>query len=66
MDLINRGVEQLIKIEEQINLEPINLILIVVVPKQMQKSIKEKSFSGKENLKIYIIEEEIITTPAYR
>lgn len=61
--MINRGVEQLMKIEEYLEMEPIDLILLLVTPKDNIKSIEQYSFEGKRNLKTYIIEEEKITTP---
>ncbi len=60
--VLNHGIKQLIKIEEHINLEPLELILIIVMPRQKKKSIEKQSFIGKRNLKIHIIEEEILAT----
>jgi DNA-binding Lrp family transcriptional regulator len=63
INVLSRGVEQLIKIEEHLDLQPINLVLIIVVPRQSIKQIEQHSFAGKRNLKIQLIEEEKITTP---
>jgi DNA-binding Lrp family transcriptional regulator len=60
--MINRGVEQLMKIEEYLEMEPTDLILLIVTPKENIKSMEQHSFEGKRNLKTYIIEEEKITT----
>jgi Uncharacterized conserved protein len=61
--IFNRGVEQLMKIEEYLEMEPIDLVLLLVTPKEYIKSIEQYSIEGKRNLKTYIIEEEKITMP---
>ena len=61
--IINRGVEQLMNIEEYLEMEPIDLILLIVTPKENIQSMEQYSFEGKRNLKTYIIEEEKITKP---
>ena len=61
--MINRGVEQLMKIEEYLEMEPTELVLLIVTPKENIKLMQQHSFEGKRNLKTYIIEEEKITTP---
>jgi hypothetical protein len=63
ISMINRGVEQLIKIEEYLEMEPINLVLLIVTPKEKIRLIEQQSFEGKRNLKTYFIEEEKITSP---
>jgi len=61
--IINRGVEQLMNIEEYLEMEPIDLILLIVTPKENIQSMEQYSFEGKRNLKTYIIEEEKKTKP---
>jgi hypothetical protein len=64
--LLNRGIEQLILIEEQIKIEPIELILIIVTLKLKNKISEVKEFTGKRNLKVYRINEDLITSPKTR
>lgn len=63
ISMINRGVEQLMKIEEYLEMESIKLVLLIITPKDKIKSFEQHLFTGKRNLKTYIIEEEKITNP---
>lgn len=63
MSILNKGIQQLLHLEEEINLEPISLILLVVGSKESISRIDLKKLNIKENLKIYLIDKDEITTP---
>lgn len=65
-NILDRGAKQLMKIEEYLEMEPINLILLIVTPKENVKTLEQYLFKAKRNLDIHIIEEEKITTPNNR
>ena len=62
-DILNRGIKQLLRIEEEINLEPVSLVLLIVGSLDLIQEIDLDKLSVKENLKIYLIDKDKITTP---
>lgn len=60
---INRGIQQLLKIEEEIHIVPLTLALILVGHKEILDNIETKNYLIKENLLIVKIEIEKITMP---
>ncbi len=63
MSILNKGIQQLLHLEEEMNLEPISLILLVVGSEESISSIDLEKLSIKENLKIHLIDKDKITTP---
>jgi DNA-binding transcriptional ArsR family regulator len=61
--ILNKGIQQLLRIEEEINLEPISLVLLVVGPLDLIPEEELKELLIKENLKIYLVAKDKITTP---
>lgn len=59
--IINNGIKQLLKLEEEINLEPIFLILLIVGSNDSIKKIEIEKFIIKENIKIYLIDKDELT-----
>lgn len=60
--ILNNGIQKLLRIEEEINLEPIRLILLIVGSLKSIQEVELEKLSIKENLKIYLIDKEKITT----
>ena len=58
---INRGIQQLLKIEEELDLVPLTLALVLVGDKEILDKIETKDYLIKENLLIVKIEIEKIT-----
>ena len=63
LSAIQRGIQQLLKIEEEINLPPTTLTLIIVGTRENLELIKDDRFIIKENLIIIKIDIEKITMP---
>lgn len=62
-NILNRGIKQLLRIEEEINLEPVSLVLLIVGSLNSMQEIDLEKLSVKDNLKIYLIDKNEITTP---
>jgi len=62
-DILNKGLQQLLRLEEEINLEPIFLVLLIVGSLDLIKEIQLENFNIKENLKIYLIDKDKIASP---
>ena len=61
--ILNKGIQQLLRIEEEINLEPVKLILLIVGSLESIQKVELEKLDIKENLKVYLIDKEKITTP---
>jgi len=62
-NIINRGIYQLLKIEEEIDIEPLSLVLLIVTNKEEIDKINIKEFEIKSNLRIILIDKNEITKP---
>jgi hypothetical protein len=62
-EILNKGIQQLLILEEEINLEPVSLVLLIVGSIDSIKEIQLEKLSIKENLKIYLIDKDKITAP---
>lgn len=60
-NILNMGIRQLLRIEEEINIEPITLVLLIVGEKTDLKEIMIDKLLIKENLKIIKIKNEKLT-----
>lgn len=60
--ILNTGIQQLLRIEEEINLEPISLVLLIVGSLDSIQEVELEKLNVKENLKIYLIDKDKITT----
>jgi len=63
ISVLNKGIQQLLRIEEEINLEPISLVLLIVGSLDSIHKVDLERLSIKDNLKIYLIDKNKITTP---
>ena len=63
ISVIKRGIQQLLKVEEIINLEPINLVLIIVAKKEILQILEQQEYALKQNMILVPIDIENITTP---
>lgn len=61
-DILIKGIQHLLKIEEEINLEPVFLVLLIVGSFDSIKEIQLEKLKLKENLKIYLIDKDKIAS----
>ena len=59
--ILNRGIQQLLLLEEELNLEPVTLVLLVVGSSEAIEKVDVTRFSVKENLRIYKIDDGMLS-----